>query len=251
MKLIRRQTNKKPRGGLSALVHIFLTAGLPLLAYVLIRLNFGWVAVLLIIMSKWRMLAVKIRHWPANIRANGVDLFVGIAFVIFMILSEGQALQLFWAAIYAVWLLAIKPQSTAIWVGLQALIAQALALSAIYLFWADASTFLLVFLSWTVAYICARHFLTAFDEAMSRATAYSWAFFVASVAWLSGHWLIFYGPVAQPALLLSVLGYGLASIYYLEHTDKLSNNVRRQFIAVMFTVVLFIIIFSDWSDKTI
>lgn len=251
MKLLRRQTKKKSQGGLPGVLHILLTAALPLLAYILVRLNFGWVAVLLIFLGKWRMFAVKLRHWPANVRANGVDIIVGISFVIFMISSDAQALQLFWGALYAVWLLVIKPQSTALWVGVQALIAQALALSAVFLYWSDASVFLLVFLSWSVAYLCARHFLSAFDEAMSRATAYSWAFFVASIAWLSGHWLIFYGPVAQPALLLSVLGYGLASIYYLEHTDKLSKNVRRQFIAVMLAVVLFLIIFSDWSDKTI
>ena len=86
---------------------------------------------------------------------------------------------------------------------------------------------------------------------MARATAYSWAFFVASIAWLSGHWLIFYGPLAQPALLLSVLGYGLAAMYYLEHKDKLTKNYKRQFIGVMVAIVLILIVFSDWSDKTI
>ncbi|MFT4532161.1 MAG: hypothetical protein ACI9T8_000172 [Candidatus Saccharimonadales bacterium] len=251
MKLQRRQTNKGSKGGLSTALHIILTAALPLLAYILVRLNFGWVAVLLIILSKWRMFAVKLRHWPANFRANAVDIFVGVSFVIFMVSSDTQSFQLLWSAMYAVWLLVIKPQSSALWVGVQALISQALALTSIFLFWSDAPTFQLVFLSWGVGYLAARHFLTAFDEAMSRATAYSWAFFVASIAWLSGHWLIFYGPVAQPALLLSVLGYGLASIYYLEHTDKLSKSVRRQFILVMLAVVLFLVIFSDWKDKTI
>jgi hypothetical protein len=206
---------------------------------------------MLIVLGKWRMFAVKMRHWPANVRANAVDIFVGVSLVIFMILTDTQAIQLIWAVMYVAWLLIIKPRSTPLWVGVQALIAQAVSLVAIYLYWADASTFALVIMSWTVAYLCSRHFLTAFDEAMARATAYSWAFFVAAVAWLSGHWLIFYGPVAQPALLITVLGYGLASIYYLEHTDKLTANIRRQFIGVMTAVVLFLIIFSDWSDKTI
>ena len=106
-------------------------------------------------------------------------------------------------------------------------------------------------ITWTVAYLCARHFLTAFDESMSRSTAYSWAFFASAIAWLSGHWLIYYGPIAQPALLLTALGYGLASMYYLEHRDKLTPALKRQFISVMGAVVLFLIVFSDWSDKTI
>lgn len=232
-------------------MHIILTALLPLVAFLLVRLEFGWVAVLVTLLSKWRMFAVKARHWPANIRANAVDIFVGLSFVIFMVSTTVMSLQLFWAALYAVWSLVIKPQSTTLWIGIQALVAQMLALIAVFYFWSESSTTILVLLSWGVAYLCSRHFLTAFDEGMARATSYAWAFFTAGIAWLSGHWLIFYGPIAQPALLLSVLAYGLASMYYLEHTDRLTKNVRRQFIAVMFMVVIFLIVFSEWSDKTV
>ncbi len=233
------------------MAHIVLTALLPLLIFVLVRLNFGWVAVLLVLLSKWRMFAVKSRHWPANVRANAVDIFMGLSIVIFMLSTDTASIQLFWAAIYAVWLLVVKPQSTALWIGIQAMLAQMFTLIAIFYFWSEASTTLLVFFAWVVTYLCARHFLAAFDESMARATAYAWAFFSASIVWLSGHWLIFYGPIAQPALLLSVLGYGLAAMYYLRHTDRLTPNIRMQFIAVMTMVVLFLIIFSDWSDKTI
>lgn len=250
MKLQRRQTNTK-RSTLAAFVHFLLVASLPVAAYVLVVLDFAWVAILLILLGKWRMFAVKMRHWPANVRANAVDIFVGISFVIFMVSAGAQSMQLLWTALYIGWLLYIKPKSSQIWVGIQAMVSQTLALVALFLFWADASAFTLVILTWGVSYLCARHFLTAFDEAMSRATAYAWAFFAASIAWLSSHWLIFYGPVAQPALLLSVLGYGLGSIYFLEHTDRLTRNVRLQFIGVMTAVVLFLIVFSDWSDKTI
>ncbi len=250
MRLIKRKTNK-PAGGYSTIVHILLTASLPILAYILVRLDFVWVAITLVLLSKWRMLAVKMRHWPANIRANAVDIFMGVSLVLCMGITDVQALQLLWAGVYATWLLVIKPQSSELWVGLQALIAQAFAFATIFLFWAEASTAILVLLVWGVAYLCARHFLASFDEAMSRATAYAWAFFAASIAWLSGHWLIYYGSIAQPALLLTVLGYGLASMYYLEHKDKLTSNLRRQFISVMLVIVMFLIIFSDWRDKTI
>jgi hypothetical protein len=168
-----------------------------------------------------------------------------------MVSTDVMSLQLLWAAIYAVWLLVIKPQSSTLWIGIQALIGQMLSLIALFYFWSESSTTLLMLLTWGVTYLCARHFLTAFDEGMARATSYVWAFFSACIAWLSGHWLIFYGSIAQPALLLSVLSYGLASMYYLEHTDRLTKSTRRQFIAVMFMVVIFLIVFSEWSDKTI
>jgi hypothetical protein len=250
MKLLKRQT-KKPVGSYAAFLHILLTAILPLLLFVLVRLGFGWAAVALVLLSKWRMFAVKARHWPAIFRANSVDIFVGISVVVFMVSTDVMSVQLFWTALYAVWLLVIKPQSGPLMIGIQALLAQMVTLIAIFYYYAEGSTTLLVFLTWVITYLCARHFLSAFDEAMSRATSYVWAFFCAGIAWLSGHWLILYGPVAQPALLLSMLAYGLAAMYYLEHTDRLTKNIRRQFIAVMFMVVIFLIVFSEWSDKTI
>ncbi len=250
MKLLRLQT-KKPTEGYSAALHILLTALLPILGYIFVRLEFGWIAAAVVLLAKWRIFSVKIRHWPASIMANGVDILAGLSFVMFMVLSSTQTLQILWAALFALWLLVLKPQSNPIWVGIQALVAQFIGLTAIFLFWSDAPIFSLVLLTWGITYISARHFLTAFDAAMSRATGYAWAFFAGSVAWLSGHWLIFYGPIAQPALLIGMLGYGLASIYYLQHFNRLTPNVRRQFIAVMSAVVLFLIIFSDWSDKTI
>ncbi len=250
MKLQRRQT-KKPVGGYAKFLHILLVITLPLLAYVLVRLDFSWIAILLVLLSKWRMFAVKSRHWPANIRANAVDILVGLSFVMFMIIADTQAFQLTYAVLYIIWLLFIKPKSSALWVGIQAMIAQTLALAAVFLYWQEVSTIYLVLAVWVVTYACSRHFLTAYDEAMARSTAYTWAFFASSIAWLSGHWLIFYGPIAQPVLMLSVLGYGLASMYYLQHTDRLTANVKRQFIAVMAVLVLFLIVFSDWSDKTV
>ncbi len=251
MKLISTRIKTPDRPGLAAALHVLLTATLPLLTYVLVRLDFAWVAVLLLVLSKWRMFAVKSRHWPANFRANAVDIFFRLAMITFMFESTTQSLQLLWVAIYSGWLLFIKPKSSPIWIGVQALASQAVSLTAAFLYWQESSTLFLMFITWVITYASARHFLTAFDESMSRSTAYTWSFFSAAIAWLSGHWLIYYGPIAQPALLLTVLGYGLASMYYLEHRDKLSAVLRRQFISVMGAVVLFLIVFSDWSDKTI
>lgn len=250
MKLRTRLSNK-PRGTTATALHIAFTIALPLLMYVFVRLDFGYFAVLLLLMSKWRMFAVKMRHWPANIRANAVDIFVGLSVLTFMVSTRDASLQLLWVAIYTLWLLFIKPRSASLWVGMQAMIGQSLTFAAIFSYWSDATTAFLVFIVWGVAYLCARHFLTAFDESMARPTAYVWAFFSASITWLSGHWLIFYGPIAQPALLLGVLSYGMAAMYYLDHMDKLTPSLRRQFIGVMAALVLFLIIFSDWSDKTI
>lgn len=252
MKLLKRRKTKVT-GKYAAFLHIVLTAILPALLYVLVRLreDFVSVAIVLLLLSKWRMFAVKMRHWPANIRANAVDIFVGISMVVFMNSTEIQSIQLVWVASYTAWLLFIKPLSTEIWVGIQALIAQTAALSAIFLVWNEASETWLTVAVWGVTYLCARHFLAAFDEAMARASAYTWAFFCGSLAWLTAHWLLFYGVIAQPTIIITVIGYGMASLYYMHHTDRMKKGIRRQFVFLMVAIVLFILVFSDWSGDII
>lgn len=249
MRLLKRPTS--PQGGYSVFLHIILTAILPVLLYVLVSLDFVIIAFATILLSKWRMFAVKARHWPANIRANAVDIFVGFSAVIFMSLVDAQSHQMLFVALYTSWLLFIKPQSTALWIGVQALIAQTSSLIALFIVRNDASETELTVLVWGVTYLCARHFLSAFDEAMARASAYTWAFFCGALTWLSAHWLLSYQSVSQPALIITVIAYGMAALYYLEHTDRMKKGVRRQFVSLMIAVVLFILVFSDWSGDII
>lgn len=241
-----------PQGGYSAFLHIILTSVLPLLLYVLVVLGFVNLAFAAVLLSKWRMFAVKARHWPAHIRANAVDILVGLSAVTYMSLADSrQSVQFLWVALYAAWLLFIKPQSSPLWVGLQALIAQTASLVAIFLVWTSAGETALTFVVWATTYLCARHFLTAFDEAMARATAYVWSFFCAALTWLCVHWLLFYQAISQPALIITVLAYGMAALYYLDHIEKLRPGVRRQFIALMVAVVMLVLVFSDWSGDII
>jgi hypothetical protein len=78
-----------------------------------------------------------------------------------------------------------------------------------------------------------------------------WAYFAASLVLILGKWLLYYGSVAQPILILTVVGYGLAALYYLDHHERLSSLVRRQFLFIMVAILVVVIAFSSWSDKTI
>jgi hypothetical protein len=80
-----------------------------------------------------------------------------------------------------------------------------------------------------------------------------WAYFGAALAWLLGHWLLFYahGIIAQPTLILSVLGYGLATMYYFDHSERLSPTLRRQFVFIIVAIMFVILTFSDWGDKVV
>lgn len=241
----------KPATGFSHLFHIALQTVFPLLPFVLIRINIVPLAFLVIVLSKWRMFAVRPRHWPANIRANAIDLTVGISTVVFMINSDSQLMQLIWAFGYGVWLIWIKPSSGTVAVSLQAMIGQFSGLVALYLGWTNAPLAGLVFGTGAICYVSARHFLTSFDESFTRLLAWLWGYFGAAIAWILGHWLLYYGVISQPTLLITVIGYGLAALYYLDYQGRLSTLLKRQFIFIMVAIIVVVLVFSDWGDKTI
>jgi hypothetical protein len=241
----------KPANGFSYFLHLGLLIILPAVIYVLVHLGFVQLALSMIVLSKWRMVAVRPRFWPANIRANAVDLMVGLSIVLFMSHSGGALLQLAWAALYAVWLIVVKPASGLFMTSAQAFIGQLCALMALYLVWADGPIYGLTLATGLICFLSARHFLDDFDEPYAKMLAYFWGYFGAALAWLLSHWLLYYHMVAQPTLLLGTLGYGLAVLYYLDHHDRLSKVVRRQFIFIMIAIVLVVLTFSDWGSKVV
>lgn len=241
----------KPASGFSHFVHILLMVLLPLLVFIMVRLRFYDLAAALILLSKWRMLAVRPRHWPANIRANAVDIIVGLSLLIFMMHSGSMLMQLIWTAAYAAWLISIKPLSSQIGVSLQALIAQTLGLTAIFLQWGDAPIYTLVILAWVICYVAARQFFVGFEEPLTRFLSDVWGYFGAALVWLLGHWLLFYGVIAQPTLILTVIGFSLGGVYYLEKTDRLSVLLRRQLLFIMIAIIVIVIAFSHWDSRTL
>lgn len=241
----------RPGRGFAHLFHWSLVIILPVLMFILVRLHFEGVALALVILSKWRMFAVRPHHWMAHIRTNAVDIIVGVSILAYMGHSEALGSQLIWLALYELWLLFIKPGSSVLIVSLQAVIAQFLGLSSIFLAFPEAQLVIYLIGFWLVTYFSARHFFGSFEEAQAKLLSSVWAFFGAGLMWVLGHWLLFIGPVAQPAVLLSVLGYGLAGLYYLDETDRLSALMRRQIIVVMFAIVFVMIVFSNWGDKAL
>ncbi len=241
----------KPKYGFSYFFHLSLLILLPITVFVLVRLHVVQLALTIILLSKWRMFAVRPRHWPANIRANIVDIIVGVSFLVFMNNTDTQLWQVIWALSYGVWLILIKPGASPFWIATQAMLSQLIGFMALFMIYGDASLGVLVLGAWVVAYASARHFFGGFDEPLTRCLSYFWGYFAGALVWVLGHWLLFYTVVAQATLLMSVLGYGLASLYYLHESDRLSTLVRRQIFLVMFAIICIVIAFSDWGDKTI
>jgi hypothetical protein len=243
----------KPARGFAGVLHNGLLVLLPALLFILARLGTQFVSMsfALIFLSKWRMFAVRPRFWPAIIRANAVDITVGVSTVIFMSHADSSGMQLLWAALYAGWLLFLKPRSDMVAVSAQAFVGQLAGLMALFTAWPDGSIFGLVLLTALICCISARHFFDSFDEPYSKMLSYLWGYFAGALVWVLGHWLLFYGFVAQPTLLLTTIGYGLAALYYFDHNGKLSLLLRRQFVFVMLAIIIVIIMLSDWGDKVV
>ena len=252
MDVLRRRLT--PAKGFSFLLHHSLLVILPLVIFALVRLNeseFTQLALILIVLSKWRMFAVKPRFWPANIRANAVDLMVGISIVLFMVNTANAPVQFMWAAVYAVWLIFIKPANSSLMIAVQAGVGQLVGLSALYIAWADGPIYGLTLLTGLICYLASRHFLDAFDESYSRLLSYLWGYFGAALGWLLSHWLLYYGVIAQPTILLTIIGYGLGIIYYMDHHDKLTLVMKRQVVAVMLALTVIVLALANWGSQIV
>ncbi|HET8708733.1 MAG TPA: hypothetical protein VFL85_00460 [Candidatus Saccharimonadales bacterium] len=244
----------KPATGFAGLVHTGLVLLLPLAMFLLVRIqpaNFVQLALSLVLLSKWRMFAMRPRFWPAIIRANAVDIMVGVSFVVFIAHATSASMQFLLAVLYAVWLLVIKPATGTLSVSVQAMLGQLAGLMALFLAWTAGPLWGLIFVTGVICYISARHYFDSFDEQYAKLLAYLWAYFGAALLWLLGHWLLYYGIVAQPTIILSAIGYGLAMLYFFDHTGKLNVTLQRQFLFVMLAVVIIILAFSDWGDKVV
>lgn len=241
----------KPISGFAHLLYLVLLFALPLIIFVLVRLNFVQLALAIIVLSKWRMFAVRPRFWPAHIRANAVDLMVGISIVIFMTHSMSVAMQFAWAMLYGLWLVVLKPATGTLRISLQALIGQTVGLMALFSAWTDGPLSGLVLLAGLICYLAARHFFDTFDEPYAKLLSYLWGYFAAALTWLLGHWLLFYRGVSQPVLLLTVIGYCLATLYYLDHHERLNSALKKQVIFAVLAIVLVVLAFSDWGDKVV
>lgn len=239
----RLKAKVKPASGFAPFFHALYRIALPVVVFVLVRLDIGiWLPLLVILLSKWRIFAVRPRFWPANVRANAVDLMVGVAIVIFMFEANEMGYQMLWAAAYGVWLLFIKPSSSMPYVSVQAAIGQLCGLTALFIVsgktldgnlgWTSLPIGVMVLIAGTICYLAARHFFDSFNEPYAKMLAYVWGYFAAAATWLLGHMLVLYpnqdGVVAHPTLMLSAIGYTLAAVYYLEHFERLSRLIKRE-----------------------
>ena len=106
---------RKSRNIASNAVHVLLNILLGIGA-VLITVFSGspLLGILLVLVSKWRVFAVRSRYLLLNIKSNLVDLIVGLSIVILSYYAGSSLMPVHFIlmAIYVVWLTIIKPMSS-------------------------------------------------------------------------------------------------------------------------------------------
>lgn len=255
----------KRRSVVSELIYILLNIALALAVLAVIwTTGSPWLAIVLVILSKWRVFAVRPRYWFAHVESNMVDIIVsiGLALLIFqtgqLALPGATVVQIVLAIIYASWLLLLKPRANRKAIAAQAAAAIAIgtiALAGLSYEWPSS---LVVLGMWVIGYSSARHILVSHSEEYLRFLSLTWGFVFAEIGWLSYHWTIAYqlpfsAGLQLPQVTLLLLGISfLAERVYTSYGHH--GKVRRQdiILPLLLTLGIFIVIlFTKFNEASI
>ena len=207
---------RKSRNIASTAVHVFLNILLGLGA-VLITVFSGspLLGILLVLMSKWRIFAVRRRYLWLNIKSNLVDLIVGLSIVILTYFAGSTLMPVDFVlmAIYIIWLLFIKPLSSETATLAQSLIAVFLGISATTIMTASFNSLLAVVLAFLVGYAASRHVLSQTNDKDFTLTTLVCGLVFAEVAFMCSSWAIVYTfgstgiRIPQVAIILTIFAF--------------------------------------------
>lgn len=244
---------KRPGFDIGDILHIGVNILFALVIYAIVEL-WGLVplAIVLVLLSKWRVLAVQPRFWLPNIRANMVDLVVGISTVALIHQTQHDLLGVLWAALYFGWLLFLKPQTKDFWVGLQAFWAQLLGMVALFAVpSAISQPIFVVGLVWLIAWASARHYFSNYEEPHYRTLGLVWGFLMSQLAWVQLHWVQYYIVfdlrISTFAVIAAVISMSLGSVYHAYKKDALHRGSLIEnglFAGVLLAVILLL---SKWT----
>ena len=207
---------RKSRNIASSMVHVFLNILLGI-GSVLVTVLSGSPAlgIILVLMSKWRVFAVRGRYLWLNIKSNLVDMIVGVSVVLLTYYAGPSLLPVDFilAGFYCVWLIFIKPLSSEKAALMQSLVAVFLGISAAAIIAANLDTIVIVLLAFLVGYAASRHVLVQSSDKDFTLTTLVCGLVFAEVAWLCQTWSIVYTfgetgiRIPQIAIILTIFAF--------------------------------------------
>lgn len=248
---------RKSRNIASNLVHIFLNILLGVGSVLVTVLSASPVlGLLLVLVSKWRVFAVRGRYLWLNIKSNLVDIIVGVSVVLITYYAGATFLPVdaLLAIFYCVWLLFIKPMSSEKATLVQSLIAVFLGMSAAATAAANLNAIAVVLVAFLVGYAASRHVLVQSSDRDFTLTTLVCGLVFAEVAWLCQSWAIIYTfgasgiRIPQVAIILTIFAF--VYNYARQAMIKYQDDFRFKHILgpVVFGVVLIGIIVIWFSN---
>lgn len=207
---------RKSRNIALSAVHTFMNILLGIAAVLLTVFSGSpLLGILLVLVSKWRIFAVRSRYLWLNIKSNLVDLIVGISVVLLSYYAGSALMPVHFVlmAIYVVWLLIIKPMSTETANLAQSLIAVLLGISASTIMTANLDSAVSVMLAFLVGYAASRHVLAQTSSKDFTLTTLVCGLVFAEVAWMCHAWAIVYTfgdtgiRIPQVAIILTIFAF--------------------------------------------
>ena len=207
---------RKSRNILSTILHVVLNILLGFGSVFITLATSNWIfGIILVLISKWRIFAVRPRYWFLNIKSNLVDLIIGISFVMLAFYAGSSLLpiHLILGALYTVWLIWIKPLSSEKASEIQALIAVFLGTSTAALISANYNSVFMVLISFVVGYGASRHVLVHSSDHDFTLLTLICGLVCAEIAWLCHSWMIIYSfptigvIIPQVAIIMTIFAF--------------------------------------------
>ncbi|MDB5161623.1 MAG: hypothetical protein JWM52_131 [Candidatus Saccharibacteria bacterium] len=257
LKLVRR------RSFLSEAVYMILNIGLAVALLVVIRYTGSIpLAIALVAVSKWRVLAVRPRYWFANVRSNLIDFIVSVSVVLHMYtinastIEDDRKLLLLGllTLLYIGWLLFLKPRSKRTYVAAQAGVAVLLGTAALFTVSYSWPVSVVVVGMWLIGFAAARHLLHTYDEENHGLfISLGWGVVMAEIGWVAYHWTIAYSlpfiaslQLPQVAIIVTLLGFLTSKSYdSFYHNGKIrTNDIVLPLLFTLSIIALLIFVFN-------
>ncbi len=258
LKLVRK------RSFISELIYAVLNVGLAVAVLLSVWYTSSIaLAIVLVLISKWRIFAVRPRYWWANLRSNMVDLIVSISVVLhlYTIVTTNElsgtsqiVLMSLLTLLYIGWLLFVKPRSKRAYIVAQAGVALFLGTAALFTFSYNWPVSIVVIVMWTIGYSVARHVLSAYDEETHPLfLGLVWGLISAEIAWVAYHWAIAYPlpivtslMIPQAALAITLVSFLAFKAYdsFYHHAKIRMNDVLLPLLFTVSVLLVLLVVFN-------
>ncbi|MFZ2275473.1 MAG: hypothetical protein WAV68_00715 [Candidatus Nanogingivalis sp.] len=241
----------------SSIAHIFLSILLVLVCWLSIYVTkTPFLAIVLILISKWRTFAVRPRYWIVNIKSNLVDLIFNLSMVLIIFYSgvEFWISQIVLVLLFVAWMTIIKPRSGAFWTKTQALLSIFFGLAGLMSVSFAWPTEIVAVVAFLIGYSSIRHILSDGEFANNEIISLIWGLIFAQFVWIAnflviGYPLVLAGSfsliIPQISIIATVLSFAVFEVLGEIRKEKIEKS--NIYVPVIFSILICLILLIGFS----